>query len=145
MPTTPAGPTTPGTDSYQVFDLDADGRADALSDGIIFVRYLFGATAFSDDALVRQVLNNNSRRRDGAAVRAYLDAGNPHLCDVNDDGVCDALSDGVIVVRYLFGGAFEGDRLVANAMGPDAQRTDHQAVRDWIRINLIEARVDWED
>ena len=42
--------------------------------------------------------------------------------DIDDNGIADALTDGIIIVRYLFG--LRGDSLIQDAIGPGATRTD---------------------
>jgi len=44
------------------------------------------------------------------------------MMDVDDDGDTVALSDGLLLVRYLFG--FRGDALISNAVGQGANRSD---------------------
>ena len=42
--------------------------------------------------------------------------------DIDDDGTTQALTDGLLLIRYLFG--FRGDALISNAIGQGATRTD---------------------
>jgi hypothetical protein len=42
--------------------------------------------------------------------------------DIDDDGTTQALTDGLLLIRYLFG--FRGDALIGNAIGQGATRTD---------------------
>ena len=80
-------------------DIDGDGRYDPLTDGLLIMRYLFGLTG---DALVHDALGADAIRRDPVAVRAYLDDVRP-LLDANGNGSSDALVDGLLVLRYMFG------------------------------------------
>jgi hypothetical protein len=50
--------------------------------------------------------------------------------DVDANGTADALTDGILVLRYLFG--FTGDALVEDALAPDATRTDPVEVQDFV-------------
>jgi hypothetical protein len=96
-------------------DVDANGQADALTDGILIIRYLFG---FRGDTLC-----------DGAMA-----PGGIHTCedaetyleellaifDVDGNSNTDALTDGILMIRYLFG--FRGDVLCDGAVAADATR-----------------------
>jgi len=101
------------------FDLDVDGNgtADALTDGLLVLRYLFG---FRGDALVAGAVGNGATRATAAEIEPYLDEGTVPL-DIDGNGTTDALTDGLLVLRYLFG--FRGDALVAGAVGNGATRS----------------------
>ena len=43
------------------------------------------------------------------------------LADIDGNGQIDALTDGLLTLRYLFG--LEGDTLIAEVVAPDAART----------------------
>jgi len=43
------------------------------------------------------------------------------LADIDGNGQIDALTDGLLTLRYLFG--LEGDTLIAGVVAPDATRT----------------------
>ena len=40
----------------------------------------------------------------------------PYSLDVDGDGIASALGDGLMIIRYLFGAAFEGESLTAKAL-----------------------------
>ena len=104
-------------------DIDGDGRADALSDGIMIVRYLFGPNAFPGEKLIEGAISPNATRN-LAEIQAYLQKGvdNKYL-DIDGDGDSKALSDGIMIVRHLFGPtAFPGEKLIEGAIAPDATR-----------------------
>ncbi len=46
------------------------------------------------------------------------------LADIDGDGSIDALTDGLLILRYLFG--LEGDTLVAGVVSSDATRTTQE-------------------
>lgn len=84
------------------------------------------------EALVSGALSANASR-DADQVRSYIDdliANN--LLDVDGDGNQDALSDGIITVRYLFGDAFAGNTLMAGAISGGATRTEHTEIRAFL-------------
>jgi len=102
-----------------LLDVDASGEADALTDGVLILRYLFG---FTGDALVADALDPTAARTDPDEIAVYLDDARGILLDVDASGEADALTDGILILRHLFG--FTGDALVADALDPDATRTD---------------------
>ncbi|PNJ93340.1 hypothetical protein CEP14_13785, partial [Cylindrospermopsis raciborskii C04] len=104
----------------QNWTLDVDGNytSDALSDGIIIMRYLFGN--FPGDALTRNAIAPNATRT-SSEIRTYLgEAGS--ILDIDGDGKVTPLSDGIMAVRYLFGGTFTGNALINGAISPNATR-----------------------
>ncbi|SVB23300.1 uncharacterized protein METZ01_LOCUS176154, partial [marine metagenome] len=107
-------------------DIDDDGQIEALTDGLLILRHLFG---FSGDSLTDGALGQDASRTDSTTVAAYL-ADNELQLDIDDDGQIDALTDGLLVLRNLFG--FAGASLVGGAVGTDARRTDFEGVVAYI-------------
>ncbi|MEE3279044.1 MAG: hypothetical protein VX211_04575, partial [Pseudomonadota bacterium] len=107
-------------------DIDDDGQIEALTDGLLLLRHLFG---FSGESLTGGALGQDASRTDSTMVAAYL-ADNELQLDVDDDGQIDALTDGLLVLRNLFG--FAGTSLVSGAVSADARRTDSEGVVAYI-------------
>ncbi|MEQ9407474.1 MAG: Calx-beta domain-containing protein [Fuerstiella sp.] len=119
--------TTPGlvtilNDDHGILDIDDNQVVDAATDGILILRYLFGfrGTALTDGAIGQSAANNTP-----AGVEGVLDSAQAML-DVDGNGVSDAATDGILILRYLFG--FRDDALVNGAIGPGATRTTGPAV-----------------
>ena len=51
--------------------------------------------------------------------------------DIDGDGESKPLTDGLLLIRYLFG--FSGDSLVSGAIGSDATRNTAEAVEGYIK------------
>jgi hypothetical protein len=100
-------------------DVDANGEATALTDGVLIVRYLFGVTGTQ---LTDGALGSGATRTDSAEIIAFLEPGLTTMLDVDANGEATALTDGVLIVRYLFG--VTGTQLTDGAMGTGATRTD---------------------
>ncbi|MEO8136891.1 MAG: hypothetical protein ABI831_23305 [Betaproteobacteria bacterium] len=98
-------------------DVDLNGNYDALSDGLLVLRHLFGATG---SASTNGALGAGAQRTNPADITAYLNAIAPAL-DVDGDGRVDALTDGVMVLRFQFG--VRGEALTQGAISPGATRT----------------------
>ena len=54
--------------------------------------------------------------------------------DIDGDGVSEPLTDGLLLLRFLFG--FSGDSLVSGAIGPDAKRDTAEAVEAYIKESV---------
>ena len=115
---------TPATVFEQPCTLDTDGNGSdsALTDGVLDVRYLFG---FSGAQLTDGAIGSGATRPDSASIIAYLD-GCPAMLDVDGNGSAGALTDGVLIVRYLFG--FTGAQLTDGAVGPGCTRCDAASI-----------------
>ena len=107
------------------FDIDVDGNGerDALTDGLLALRYLFG---FTGTTLIEGAVGNNATRATAAQIEAYLQTNLAQL-DIDDDDNTDALTDGLLVLRYLFG--FEGNALLQGAISSGATRTGASVVK----------------
>lgn len=95
-------------------DIDRNGSGSAYNagtDGLLVLRYLLGLTG---PALIGGAVGPTPARGDAVAIKKYLDGlvANTAL-DIDGNGVVDAATDGLLVLRYLLG--FRGAALVANA------------------------------
>ena len=59
---------------YTTFDIDQNGSVDALSDGLILLRYFFG---LRDDALVNDVVSPDASTTSAADIEAYIESHMP--------------------------------------------------------------------
>lgn len=118
------------------WDIDASGKAEPLTDGLIILRYLFG---FTGDALVNGALAGNATRRSSLDIYAFLETHAAQL-DVDGDGRAEPLTDGLLLLRYLFG--FEASALTTGAISANAQRTETAAITDFIKTRLPETQND---
>ena len=111
---------SPASASTNVFlpllDVDGNQTADALTDGLLLLRYFFGLTGTS---LINGVIGPGATRTTAPAVQTYIDTVLPYL-DIDGDGTVDALTDGLLIIRYLFG--LRGASMANGAVSPDAQR-----------------------
>ena len=101
-----------GRVSDPVYTLDVDGsvsgsKYNALTDGLRYIRYLFGLTGPS---LTNNALGSTATRLDGTAIKNYLDAFGL-AGDIDGNGRVDAATDGLLVLRYLVG--LRGAALIA--------------------------------
>ena len=80
-------------------DIDGNKQYDALTDGLLIMRYLSG---LSGNTLASGATGSGAQRTQSAVLLLYLDALKP-LLDVDGDGQINLQTDGVILLRYLFG------------------------------------------
>jgi hypothetical protein len=103
-------------------DIDANGEADALTDGVLLVRDLFG---FSGNALINGAVAGNATRTTAAEIQTYISQIESTI-DIDGNGVADALTDGVLIVRHLFG--FSGNALINGALAGNATNTNAEEI-----------------
>ena len=108
-------------------DVDDDGNTTALTDGLLVIRYLFG---FSGDSLIASAISPDAKRKSAEEIKIYLEQ-NANLLDVDGDGSVNALSDGLLIIRDLFG--FSGESLITGAVSDGATRDTSPSVVDYIR------------
>jgi len=97
-------------------DIDGDGEFDALTDGLLVIRSMFG---LSGDALITGVLGQNAQRSSSNEIEQRIALLGNKL-DVDGNGRVDALTDGLLTLRFLFG--LSGTTLVDNVIASDATR-----------------------
>ncbi|MBT6246696.1 MAG: hypothetical protein HOI43_14860 [Gammaproteobacteria bacterium] len=120
-----------GSDSNSFnFDIDKDGTTNALTDGLLVIRYLFG---FQEASLIENAVSAHATRFTATEIKDYLDANNSFL-DVDGDGQADPLTDGLLVLRYLFG--FSGESLILASLSVDAERTTSGEIESYVYTYL---------
>ena len=112
------------------FDVDESQAAQPLTDGLLVIRHLFG---FSGDALTAGAVAGLAGRAASEDITVFLTDADAEL-DIDGNGKSEPLTDGLLLIRYLFG--FSGDALISGAIGSGAERNTAAAVEAY-----IEARV----
>ena len=107
-------------------DIDDNGETDALTDGLLVLRYMFG---LSGETLTIGVVGNNSERPHSDEILNYLVANNGDL-DIDGNGSVDALTDGLLILRELF--SLSSSSLVTGVLGNDASRTTSSSIINYI-------------
>ena len=93
-----------------------------LTDGLLVIRHLFG---FSGDSLTSGAVSGGANRGSSEAIATYLNEADSQL-DIDGDGEAKPLTDGLLLIRYLFG--FSGESLILGAIGTGATRRTAQDV-----------------
>ena len=65
-------------------------------------------------------VNISASRTTAPQIAGYIEDVSPYL-DIDGNGVLDALTDGLMIIRYLFG--ISGNALINNAVAQDGSRT----------------------
>tara|TARA_B100000929_G_scaffold119288_1_gene94599 strand:+ start:368 stop:1822 length:1455 start_codon:yes stop_codon:yes gene_type:complete len=114
-------------------DIDSDGQTGALTDGLLILRHLFG---FSGSTLTDGAVALGASRSSPEAVREHLQVNAAEL-DIDGDSETDALTDGLLILRYLFG--FRGDTLISAALSGSASRSVPSDIESYLsnRIETI--------
>ena len=116
------------------WDIDGDGRADALTDGLLFLRYAFGLTG---DALISGVVASDAQYTTASDIEQELATVYTSSGDIDGNGEVDALTDGLLLLRYLFG--LDGDTLTAGVIGNGATLTDSAALETYLSTLMPQA------
>ena len=108
------------------FDVDANGQISPLTDGLLIVRAAFGLTG---PALTQGALGAGATRTDPAQILAYINANRVQF-DLDGNGTFTALTDGLMIIRYLFG--LSGSSVTTGSVGQFASRPDWPSVNGYL-------------
>jgi hypothetical protein len=114
----------PGT-----WDFDGNASADALTDGLMLLRYTFG---------IRDMRMTSGAMAGNSTLSAIQVVDNMHraatLADIDGNGSTDALTDGLLLLRYLFG--LRGENLISGAISSDATRTTKEQIEQYLSLYM---------
>ncbi len=117
-------------------DIDNNGQEDALTDGIILIRYQFGLRG---NALIQDAMGSNAQRTEPISIELFINTiGCSRYFDVDGNDANDALTDGLITIRYLFG--LTGPALTQDALASDATRVTANSINQWL---TTETNIAW--
>jgi hypothetical protein len=94
------------------------------------LRYVFG---FRDATLINSAVGPGAERDTADEIEAYMATILGSL-DIDGNGEVDALTDGLLVLRYLFG--FRDATLINGAIGSGATRTTADEIETYIATLL---------
>ena len=118
--------------SVDSLDIDGNGEYDALTDGLLLLRGMFGLTG---SALVSNAVATDANYIDAAEIQARIESLS-NIVDIDADGQVDALTDGLIILRYLLG--LRGDVLLNGVVSNDADRDTATAIEAYVESLLPE-------
>lgn len=111
------------------WDFDQNSQVDALTDGLLLLRYAFGleGQALTEGAIaINSPLNSNDVENKIAQAQT--------IADIDDNGVMDALTDGLLLLRYTFG--LRGDDLVHGVTAMLASRSNPIDIEMYIESHM---------
>ncbi len=115
---------------HTALHIDNDGRSDALTDGLLILRY---AQGYSGESLISGVINPVGLRNTGDLVQSYMKVlaydFNNSPWDIDMDGKVDA-NDAYLVIRYL--GQYSGAQLVDGLVTSLSQRNRSEAIMAYL-------------
>ena len=94
-----------GTIPSGSIDLDGNEDYDALTDGLLLLRGMFG---LDGSALVTGTIASDATYTESVDIESRIETLGD-LADIDGNGDIDALTDGLLTLRYLFG--LQGDTL----------------------------------
>jgi hypothetical protein len=103
-----------GTIPAGSLDIDGNGQYDALTDGLLLLRGMF---LLSGDSLISDAVASDAAYKTSEEVASRIDMLGD-LVDIDGNGTVDALTDGLVILRYLFN--LRGDVLINNVIASDA-------------------------
>ena len=109
-------------------DADGNGSVDALTDGLLFIRHMFGIRG---DSLISNAVDNACTRCTADEIEPYLEqCANLDYSDIDGNGKVDALTDGLLSIRYNFG--IRGEALVLNSVADDCTRCNSTQIEGYL-------------
>jgi len=122
------------TDLSPKYSIDIDGNSqyDALTDGLLLLRGMFGLTG---DSLISGAIATNAIYKTSAEIEERINKLGTFV-DIDNNGSVDALTDGLIILRYLFG--LGEDSLINGVLSSDAVRKDASQIEIYIQSLMPE-------
>ena len=109
-------------------DIDGNGSVEPLTDGRLILRFLFG---FTGSTLIAGAVDVQAGEYDGGGGAGYL-ASIVTLLDADGDGERGPLTDGLLMLRFLFG--FTGSTLTTGAVDTqNCTRCDAAAIEPYLQ------------
>jgi len=105
-----------GTIPSGSLDIDGNEKYDALTDGLLLLRGMFG---LDGSALVTGTIASDAAYTESVDIESRIEILGD-LADIDGNGDIDALTDGLLILRYLFG--LQGDTLINGVVADDAIR-----------------------
>ena len=107
-------------------DIDGDGIVAPLTDGLLFLRDSFG---FSGSTLTGGAVDADCTRCTAGAIAGHIDGLGLQL-DIDGNGSLQPLTDGLLVLRYIFG--FRGSTLIGGAVGQMCSRCTAEQIEPYL-------------
>ena len=103
-----------GTIPVGSLDIDGNSQYDALTDGLLLLRGMF---LLSGDPLISDAVASDAVYKTSEEIASRISILGD-LIDIDGNGSVDALTDGLVILRYLFN--LRGDVLINDVIASDA-------------------------
>ena len=108
-------------------DIDGNGQFDALTDGLLLLRSMFGLT---QDALISGTVAPDAIYTTAEGIQARItELGN--IADIDNNTEIDALTDGLLILRYLFG--LQAEVLIDGVVSDNSRRSTAGEIENYLR------------
>ncbi len=126
---TQANEAVPPVGAECTLDADGDASTDALTDGLLLIRYLFGIRG---ESLIVGAVASNCVNCSTVVLESILEqCGTTGTFDIDGNGEIDALTDGLLIIRYLFG--IRGDALIASSAANNCSRCAASEIETYLQ------------
>ena len=117
-----------GTIPSGSLDIDGNEYYDALTDGLLLLRGMFG---LDGGALVTGTIAPDAAYTESVDIESRIEALG-ELADIDGNGDIDALTDGLLTLPYLFG--LQGDTLINGVVADDATRKTAEEIEAHLEV-----------
>ncbi|MDC3259213.1 cadherin repeat domain-containing protein, partial [Porticoccaceae bacterium] len=121
-------PTASKSSATSNIDIDGNEEFDALTDGLLILRSMFGLT---DSPLITGAVAGDALYVDAEDIQSRIE-GLGNRLDIDNDGNIDALTDGLVTLRYLFG--LTGDPLISGVIATGAGRVTAEDIEAYMAV-----------
>ena len=115
-----------GTIPSGSLDIDGNGQYDALTDGLLLLRGMFG---LDGSALVTGTIASDAAFTESVDIELRI-ATLGDIADIDGNGDIDALTDGLLTLRYLLG--LDGDTLINGVVAAVATRKTAEEIEAFL-------------
>ncbi|MEE9423590.1 MAG: hypothetical protein V3V18_01265 [Methylococcales bacterium] len=113
-------------------DVDGNGSYDALTDGLLVIRHMFG---IQGESLIEDAVADDCTNCEVSEIETIIEeCATSSIVDIDGNEEIDALTDGLLNMRYLFG--FRGAPLINHSVGDNCTRCTVVEVENYIQ-NLL--------
>ena len=123
---------TPIAQNECSLDVDGNGSVDGLTDGLLVMRHMLGIRG---ESLVTDAAADNCTHCEASQIESIMEQCTVSgIADIDGNGEVDALTDGVLNIRYLFG--IRGAALINDSVGDGCTRCSTDEIEDYFH-NLM--------
>ncbi len=109
-------------------DVDGNGSVDALTDGLLIIRHMFG---IRDNSLIEDAVSDNCTNCEASEIETVIEqCAASGITDIDGNGKVDALTDGLLNIRYIFG--IRGAALITDSLADDCTRCSAVDIGDYV-------------